>query len=152
MSGVSVVIKGDDAIRAVALVRSGLLNLRPVYEAMGQAFERQVQLRFDTKTSPTGKPWKAWAEGTAEQRSEEGRGTLLEYTGRMRDSLTSQASDDGVRVGFGVAYAKFHELGTRFMPARPLLLEGGKTLSADDEQVLVAAAVRAIRNQLKAIK
>lgn len=125
-----------------------LSNMRPVMAAIGAAIEQNVQLRFDSKTAPDGTPWKPWAAKTAMARSKEGRGTLLEYTGRMRDSLTYVADNDSVAIGFGVPYASFHEFGTGDIPARPMLLDNGQ-LSADDTADALSAAERALDRLLK---
>lgn len=114
---------------------------KPVMSAVGAALEQNANLRFDTKTAPDGSAWKAWAPATAAARAREGRGTLLEYTGRLRDSLTYTATNDSVEVGFGVTYAPYVD------KLRPLLLDNGK-LGTDDAEDAVAAAMAALKKQL----
>lgn len=43
--------------------------------------------------------------------------------GRLRGSITSQLDSDGetVRIGPDVKYAIFHQIGTKHIPARPML-------------------------------
>lgn len=86
-----------------------LRDMTPVNRAIGGVLERNVNLGFDTKTDPGGRAWAAWAQSARAARLREGRGNLLEYTGRMRDSLTHLADARGVEVGFGVNYARYHE-------------------------------------------
>lgn len=124
-------------------LQSQLRDMTPVYKAMGSKLERNVQVRFDTKEDPNGNPWKAWAPSTAAARAREGRGTLLEYTGRMRASLTHLATNQSVEVGFGVPYAVYHE------ESRPLLFADQNGLSDDDMRDAMDAAQRAFRRALK---
>lgn len=114
---------------------------KPINEAIGAALEQNANLRFDTKTDPAGNPWREWAPSTAKARAAEGRGTLLEYTGRLRDSLTHVADNDSVEVGFGVPYARYVD------KVRPLLLDNGK-LGKDDAEDAIAAAMTALQKQL----
>lgn len=135
--------------RMVALLGPG--GMKPVYTAVGSKLESNVHQRFDTKTDPSGEAWESWSAGTAAKREEEGRGTLLEYTGRMRDSLTFVADAQGVEVGFGVDYASYHEQvepGDGRMPQRAMLFDDGD-LSEEDKNDALAAAMRAFKKQLK---
>lgn len=138
---------------ALRAMMAQLSDLTPIYKAIGSKLERNVNLRFDTKTDPAGKAWAAWAPSTAAARKQEGRGTLLEYTGRMRDSLTFLADGTGVEVGFGVDYAKFHEQltpGEGHLPQRAMLALNGE-LSQGDLDDALSAAMTALRKNLKAM-
>lgn len=92
-------------------------DLRPAMDALGALLESRVHLRFDTKTDPAGAAWTPWAPSTAKQRAKSGRGTLLEQTRRMLDSLTHVADEDWLEVGFGVPYAAAHEFGAHVQVA-----------------------------------
>lgn len=100
--------------------RSRLLN------AVGATLESQIEQRFDTKTDPSGQKWAPLAESTKlrYQAKDKGRkrGTLLERSRLMRGSLTHQVQADSVLIGFGLDRAAYHELGTRTMPRRGLLM------------------------------
>lgn len=137
-----VTVTDTSVMAALGAMHKLLRDTTPVMRAIGRKLESNVNVRFDTKTAPDGQPWKPWAPSTAKARAREGRGTLLEYTGRMRDSLTFNADRTSVEVGFGVAYAKFHE------PYRPMLFDNGN-LSNDDLNDVMAVALRAFRKQLK---
>ena len=142
---VSVVDKG--VLGALAVMQKQLRDMTPVMKAIGRKLESNTHVRFDTKTAPDGSSWAPWSEETAKAREEEGRGTLLEYTGRMRDSLTYEADKDSVTVGFGVPYAIHHERGTKRIPARPMLFDGDSLGQQDLDDVL-AVALRAFKRQL----
>jgi phage gpG-like protein len=141
----SLAVRVTDRGVGLALRRMSALlsDMTPVHEAVGSRLERNINLRFDTQTGPDGSAWKQWAPSTAKARAAEGRGTLLQYTGRMRASLTHLADNDGVEVGFGVGYAVFAE----FM-GRPLLFDDGQ-LSDEDSNDALKAALQAFRKQLR---
>lgn len=120
-----------------------LRDMTPVYKAIGGKLERNVELRFDLKEDPDGSPWKAWAPSTAAARAREGRGTLLEYTGRMRASLTHVADDKSVEVGFGVPYAEHVERERHMLFSK----QGG--LGAGDLQDVMDTARREFARQLQ---
>jgi phage gpG-like protein len=120
-------------------------QMAPIYRAVGSKVESNVHVRFDTKSDPDGKPWAEWSQPHAAKRKKEGRGTILEYTGRMRDSLTYVADNEGVEVGFGVDYAQWNE------PTRHMLFSAHGGLSEEDKNDALNAAMKALRRQLKAV-
>lgn len=140
----------DDAVQSyVDTLFERLGDLTPLMEDIGASIERNVELRFDTKRDPAGQPWVPLSPRTraqydrADRRPARGggveiarRGTLLERTGLMRDSLTYAATSDQVEIGFGRPYAAFHELGTSRMPRRGLLTADPTTgeLGEDDRR------------------
>lgn len=135
---ITLTVQDSGVINALLNARSALASMRKVNRAVGATLESRMHQRFDTKTTPKGRPWKDWAPSTAAARAKEGRGTLLEYTGRLRDSLAYQADDQGVLIGFGVPYAG------HVNEARPLLFEG-HDLSQADTDAVVAAALKTLR-------
>lgn len=128
-------VKAEAVQRALSQLRAARTGLRSGMRAIASALERQVQLRFDLKEDPDGRPWRPWSPATQAAREREGRGTLLEYTGRMRDSLASRYTDTTAEVGFGVSYAKHHEV----PGGRRMLLSASGRLGAADERAVVEA-------------
>lgn len=123
---------------------------RELMQALGDELRAAIELRFETKTDPNGARWAPLAESTRERYDAEDkgarRGTLLERTGQMRNSLTVNAGEDWVEVGMSRLTARggvwsiplLHETGTTRMPRRGLFLadwEAG-TLGARDAQAL----------------
>jgi phage virion morphogenesis protein len=88
-------------------------NLQPVMDDIGAVLESRVNQRFATKTDPTGAAWEPWKPSTARRRAKEGRGSLLEYSRRLLDSLNHASGPDWLEIGFGVSYAGVHEFGAR---------------------------------------
>ena len=121
-----------------------LRNLEPTLAQIGGMLESRVNLRFDTKTDPDGKPWRPWQPATAKARAEERRGTLLEYTGAMRASLRWNLEKHTLTVGFGVDYVKRHEQAKNPNRLRRILTDSAGQISAGDE----AAVMRMLNNYI----
>jgi phage gpG-like protein len=123
-----------------------LEDLSEEFDEIGALIVSRVQTRFDLKQDPDGNPWDPWAPSTARERAREGRGTLLEYTGRLRSSYTHSATRDGVEIGSSVPYAGYMEEGvdSRHIPARHMLLSALNgsgdvaSLGHEDEQDVLA--------------
>ena len=137
----------DDALRqwldraaskATGPERSRLLDV------MGAELESRTEQRFDNKLDPSGTRWAPLAESTklryAKKDGKRKRGSLLERSRLMRTSLSHQVDSDSVLVGFGVAYAVYHETGTERMPRRGLLTGDPATglLGNSDREAVLA--------------
>ena len=136
---------------------------RDLMAALGAILERNIEGRFDGKTDPGGIPWKPWAASTREQYDRQDavkrgpnkgelrrRGSLLQRTNQMRDSLFANAGDDYVEVGMSRLsdnhrwnIALLHETGTARMPRRGIFLADpdAGTLGVQDEADLDAEIV-----------
>jgi phage virion morphogenesis protein len=114
---------------------------------IGAMMERNINLRFETKTDPSGAPWQALADSTLKSYARKYKGaipgSLLERTRHMRDSLTHNVIGNAVEVGFSEVYAQYHETGSKdgkHPPRRGLLTANWQTgqLGAGDEADLVS--------------
>lgn len=134
------VTTNDDAFTAdLHALYARMRDMRPVLESIGTELETRVSNRFETRTDPLGKFWAPWAPATLATYPDNGNRLLLDRLGDMLHSLTHQADDSSVRVGFGQSYAAFHEWGTEDMPRRGLLFadpEAG-TLGHEDEAAVL---------------
>lgn len=152
----SVEIKGADAlIDQLGLAVRRLEQPRELMQSLGNVLRANIERRFDTKTDPSGTRWAPWAPATVEKYNRADtqrkgkragevvrRGTLLERTGRMRNSLTVNAGDSQVQVGMNRltdggkwSIPLLHEFGTTKMPRRGIFLADpdAGTLGAGDE-------------------
>lgn len=139
---IGITIVDNGVIAALGRARNALASKRKFHKAAGAVLEKRQQQRFDTKTAPSGRDWAKWSPATAAARAKEGRGTLLEYTGKLRDSLAYTASETGMTIGFGVPYAG------NVASLRPLLFENGR-LAKPDESAVLAAALEVLRKQMR---
>lgn len=94
-------------------------DLKPVMSAIGGILESSTRLRISNqKKDADGQKWAALSESTLRSKR---RGSLLVNRGMLMRSITHSASTRSVIVGSNMAYARFHQEGTKNMPARPFL-------------------------------
>ena len=151
----SIEVTGADELRvALAGALRKLQNPRDLMVSLGAILEGNIERRFDRKRDPDGQAWAPLADSTKARYAAEDdgarRGTLLQRTGQMRNSLTANAGDDYVEVGMnrlttGGAWSipLLHETGTEHMPRRGIFLADPKagTLGRSDEADLQAELV-----------
>jgi phage gpG-like protein len=120
-------IADQDLLAALRPVWAELQEPSEMLWRMGAVMERNVQLRFETKTDPNDAPWADLAPATVESYAQryDGKtpGSLLERSGHMLRSLSSQVIGGVLEVGFGEGYAGYHETGRKDgkMPRRGML-------------------------------
>lgn len=128
MTGVQIRVDGSDRARGFLTGLSGRLhNPRGMFDAIGAALVVSTQQRFEQQRAPAGNPWppsiRALAEG----------GKTLIQSGRLVQSVTHEASNDGVAVGSNVLYAAVHQFGATIVPVTAPALAfkiGGKQVFA----------------------
>ena len=135
--------QSTEVLQALRSLQRRLGSLLPAMEAIGQTMESRISGRFETESDPNGQSWAPWAPSTRVGYPEDGNGRVLDRYGDMLLSLSSQATADSVSIGFGQAYAAFHEFGTSNMPRRGLL-------SADPDTGQLGAADSAAIEELLA--
>lgn len=123
-----------DALATTERVENRLLNLEPLFRDIGALLESNANVRFDTKTDPDGKAWPEWADSTRKAREREGRGTLMEYSGLMREGLTSAFGPSFAEVLLSAPYAGAHESpgASSHLPRRAVLTSADGGLGAQD--------------------
>lgn len=122
--------------------------LHPVMDAIGQRLEERVSNRFESKTDPSGHPWAPWKPSTVKSYPKDGNRSLLDRYGDMLASLSHQAGDDYVVVGFGQPHALFHERGTGKMQRRGMLLADpvAGVLGQEDERDILELVTHYLEN------
>ena len=95
-------------------------DLSPVMAGIGGIIEGSTRIRIaESKTSADGAAWPDLANSTKERKGS--KGSLLVHRGSLLRSITYEASKDSVIIGSNMVYAKWHQDGTKKMPARPFL-------------------------------
>lgn len=102
-------------------------SMAGLMETLGNLVEGQTKRRFATKTSPDGSPWAALRPSTVARRRKGSKGILTD-TGRLMGSISHTSSAREAVVGTNVAYAPFHQHGTRKMVARQFLGVGDRDM------------------------
>jgi phage virion morphogenesis protein len=110
-------------------------------EKIGQYLVSSTQARIrTTKVAPNGALWAPWAPSTARAKERSGQGgSLLLNSGRLFNSISHQVVAGQVEVTSNAPYARFLQLGTNRMPARPFL-----GISKDDESAIAGLVRRHI--------
>ncbi|PDT05711.1 phage virion morphogenesis protein [Rhizobium chutanense] len=88
-------------------------NTRPVMAAIGVELVGSTHMRFVTQADPEGQAWQTLNTGYAATKR---NSRILTESGRLRDSINSQASNDEVRVGTNTIYAAAHQFGAEIKP------------------------------------
>lgn len=134
-------IKVDVSTAGFQQVVDSLQKPEALLEKIGQYLVSSTQARIrTTKSGPDGSLWAPWSPATvrAKQRTGQG-GSLLLNSGRLFNSITHQVVAGQVEVTSNAPYARFLQLGTSRMPARPFL-----GISKDDEGAIAGLVRRHI--------
>lgn len=102
------------------------IRYRDILGVFSDELESTHDEYFNQDQNPGGRPWAPLAPSTVRRK---GHDTILEETGRLRQSLTQkssdairsvweQAHDQGLVFGTEVPYTIFHQEGTTNMPDR----------------------------------
>jgi phage gpG-like protein len=138
----------SQAQAALAKAQALLTNSQALWDAIGMAVHTNTAQRYEARTSGSGAAWAPLAPSTLQSYRYKYKagipGHLLERSGLMRNSLSHNATSQGVEVGFSVPYAAYHITGTKKMPRRDPLLatinasatEG--TLAKEDQADILA--------------
>jgi phage virion morphogenesis protein len=98
-------------------------NPAPAMKLVGQLAQREVVRQYRLEKDPQDRPWKPLSAATLKSRRNRNKSSIkiLIDTGRLVNSINSQASGNEARVGTNVGYAPFHNFGTRKMPQREFM-------------------------------
>lgn len=121
---------GDVFQRRFTRFVSELTDLAPLLHEIVDHLHDVFREQFRTEGASTGSVWAPLSESYRrwKVRRYPGRGVLVR-TGRLYSSLTRAGGTDAIRkvtarrmeFGTAVPYARFHQTGTRRMPARPIV-------------------------------
>lgn len=77
-----------------------------------------IAQQFTDGVDPYGEPWEPHAEATVKRWGEH---PILDLSGRMKSVSVAPLSGAGIGVSLGADYSRFHQTGTKTMPARRIL-------------------------------
>jgi phage virion morphogenesis protein len=108
MSGVSIRIDGADAVgQRLGAVARALAQPRALWEEVGRIGVLQTQERFELERAPDGSAWPPSIRVLVEG------GKTLTDSGRMKASITYEATDAGTAIGTNAIQAAIHQFGGR---------------------------------------
>ena len=119
--------------QALESFQEALADNAPALAAVADDFREMLAQQFASEGRSGGTPWPARVGAVREPPSRKRAmqaAPLQVRTGALRDSLTTPGAAGGVEeldggsltLGTRLPYAMFHQLGTRRMPARPLIV------------------------------
>jgi phage gpG-like protein len=125
--------------RALSRFGDRLFHMRPFFATAAEQVQKSVAAQFDAQGGRTG-GWRPLSPRYAAYKlAQVGSKPILEYSGRMRRSLTGQGGDsirelddNHLRWGTRTPYAIYHQRGTRRMPQRRII-----DLTEDDRRGLM---------------
>lgn len=126
-------VHGDKLVsRRILRLEDRAIHARPAFEKMGEKLLRHEKRLFASDGASGGPPWAPLAASTIAAKAARGQDPrILRATGALHSSLTDKgdaanifhADDDGLEFGSRLAYARYHQHGTKRMPKRkPLQL------------------------------
>lgn len=106
---------------------------RDITRKMAGVLRQESKRAFDNEESPEGEKWPAldpkwkalrhrggfWYQGTYQKQGY--TGPTLQMSGELMTSLSTNYNDTQVWIGTEEPYGKFHQEGTKHMPARPFM-------------------------------
>lgn len=107
----------DELIRAIQYLEARTRDMAPAFQFIGSYIVSEINQAFRESRDPWGHPWAPLSDVTKDKMKPHPRGgdsakPLLD-TGRLRQSVTYQATNDSVRVGTDVEYATTQQFGAR---------------------------------------
>lgn len=118
------------------------LDMRTMLRRSGKDIAARTKERLERdKYSPDGVPWDPWSASYAAS----GRGkSLLDRTGAMKRSIRPYNTRKTLAVEAFSPYAKYHQSGTKKMPARPFL-----GIGPEEIEILETRAIELLEKAFK---
>jgi phage gpG-like protein len=144
----NVTITGDRAVlRTFRELRDRAAHVAPIWRKVGDYFATVARRQFSSSGAYLGRPWAplnpeyhAWKIAHGFDRRTLRRTGALYRSWTSRPMGTERYGAQTARFGSNVSYAGFHQTGTRFMPARPVLFSNPK-MERDVTEILAAYIV-----------
>lgn len=124
----------DDIVSFLNDVRDTGFIDQSVFESIGDQLRIQTEKRFKNQVDPDGNSWAPLEEKYAKRKAKKAtRQKILQFEGRLFDTLVSQATDYSVKFGSNSIYANTHQFGSEDgdIPARPFL-----GINDEDKQII----------------
>ena len=138
---ISATVNDSSVMDALRKLSASTYDLSPVMGEIGETIRSSVDLNFVDSSDPWGGKWRSLSRATIMQRLGRGKDNFkkdgkiskkgqsvamsgfqpLMDTGRLRSSITYQATGNSVTVGTKLIYAATHQFGRDHIPARPFM-------------------------------
>ena len=94
------------ATKKLKALQGAIEDPAPMLDEISAGLKASARSRFYTKTSPTGRPWKA-----TKRSRRKGRKSILVDRGLLRDSIEASIQGDKLYVGTDAWYGRIHQEG-----------------------------------------
>jgi phage virion morphogenesis protein len=121
MAGAGFSLDGKAFNGMLGKLAAAVMNRQQILADVGEAMVASTRRRFKAESDPQGKKWKPSARAMAEG------GQTLTDTARLKNSITYEATGNGVAWGTNVVYGAIHNEGGEITPksAKALKFEVG---------------------------
>lgn len=115
-------LRVQDVVDVLSSVQSLAFLDKSVFEAIGEELMIIHKDRYKREVDPNGRPWTPLSEKyQAKKRENAEYNKLLQYTGKMLDTLAAQATDYGVKFGSNAIQAASQHYGRDGIPSRKFI-------------------------------
>ena len=129
-------VQSDSVDRMLAAWQSALGDHTEAFEQIAEDFRESVARQFSTEGRAEGTPWLPRKRAGAvrlPRAQPRGEPPLLIHSGTLLRSLTvpgapgsvEELAERSLLLGTRVPYARYHQEGTRHLPARPIIVLSG---------------------------
>lgn len=109
----------QDVVDVLSSVQSLAFLDKSVFESIGEQLQIIHRKRYKQQIDPDGNAWTPLNEKYLAKKKEQGAyKDILQYTGKMLDTLTHQATDYGVKFGSNAIQAASQHYGRDDIPSR----------------------------------
>ena len=125
---IEIKIDNNDVERKLLELAQKSENLRPLMKNIAGIFASATEENFKNEGRPD--KWTELSEATKKQRTKQKKwpGQILQVSGQLASSISTQYDDESAIIGSNLAYAAIHQLGGQAgknkkveIPARPYL-------------------------------
>ncbi len=127
MGGVSFKMDMDKLMRGMDIAIAKSQRSQELMDTIGETLVSSTQQRFKDGVDPNGKKWKK------SKRAEKEGGQTLVDSGRLRNSITYEATPQMVCIGSNVIYARIHQLGGKAGRGHKVTIPERSYLGINDE-------------------
>ena len=112
-------LRVQDVVDVLSSVQSLAFLDKSVFESIGEQLQIIHRKRYKQQIDPDGNAWTPLNEKYLAKKKEQGAyKDILQYTGKMLDTLTHQATDYGVKFGSNAIQAASQHYGRDDIPSR----------------------------------
>lgn len=113
MSGAQIEIDDTQVVNALIRLLRVTSDLTPALNDIGEMLDKSHDARFDLEVSPDGQPWEYLSVLSHLLTKEKNPDKILTESGRLRESLHYDVTDNTLQFGTNVVYAAVHQFGAK---------------------------------------